>query len=39
LEFGDYDVTITVPDDHIVSSTGVLQNPDEIPDRNTTRND
>ena len=29
LEFGDYDVTITVPDDHIVSSTGVLQNPDE----------
>ncbi len=30
LEFGDYDVTITVPDDHIVSSTGVLQNPDDI---------
>ncbi|MDC0275802.1 M1 family metallopeptidase [Verrucomicrobiales bacterium] len=29
LEFGDYDVSITVPDDHIVSSTGVLQNPDE----------
>jgi hypothetical protein len=27
LEFGNYDVSITVPDDHIVSSTGVLQNP------------
>jgi hypothetical protein len=26
LEFGDYDVSITVPADHIVSSTGVLQN-------------
>jgi len=25
-EFGDYDVEITVPADHIVSSTGVLQN-------------
>jgi hypothetical protein len=30
LEFGDYDVAITVPADHIVSSTGVLQNPDEV---------
>ena len=30
LEFGNYDVSITVPEDHIVSSTGVLQNPDEI---------
>ncbi len=30
LEFGDYDVSITVPDDHIISSTGVLQNPDEV---------
>lgn len=30
LEFGDYDVSITVPDDHIVSSTGVLQNPQEV---------
>ncbi|MFT5465225.1 MAG: hypothetical protein ACI8UO_000312 [Verrucomicrobiales bacterium] len=30
LEFGDYDVSITVPDDHIVSSTGVLQNPEEV---------
>ncbi len=30
LEFGDYDVEITVPDDHIVSSAGVLTNPDEV---------
>ncbi|MGF1462436.1 MAG: M1 family metallopeptidase, partial [Maricaulaceae bacterium] len=30
LEFGDYEVAITVPDDHIVSSTGVLQNPDDV---------
>ena len=30
LEFGDYTVDITVPDDHIVSSTGVLQNPEEV---------
>ena len=30
LEFGDYDVSITVPDDHIVSSTGVLQNPLDV---------
>ncbi len=30
LEFGDYDVSITVPDDHIVSSTGVLKNPDDV---------
>ncbi|MEM9281939.1 MAG: M1 family aminopeptidase [Verrucomicrobiota bacterium] len=30
LEFGDYNVKLTVPDDHIVSSTGVLQNPDEV---------
>jgi hypothetical protein len=27
LEFGDYRVSITVPEDHIVASTGVLQNP------------
>jgi hypothetical protein len=27
LEFGDYKVAITVPDDHIVASSGVLQNP------------
>ncbi len=30
LEFGDYDVNITVPEDHIVASTGVLQNADQI---------
>lgn len=27
LEFGDYRVALTVPSDHVVSSTGVLQNP------------
>lgn len=30
LEFGDYEVRITVPADHIVAATGVLQNPDDI---------
>jgi aminopeptidase N len=30
LEFGDYDVSLTVPGDHVVSSTGELQNPDEV---------
>jgi hypothetical protein len=30
LEFGDYTVEITVPDDHIVSATGELQNPKEV---------
>ena len=30
LEFGDYDVTLTVPADHIVAATGVLQNPDAV---------
>lgn len=30
LEFGDYQVKITVPNDHIVASTGVLQNPQEV---------
>lgn len=30
LEFGDYDVEITVPEDHIVASTGELQNPDNV---------
>ena len=28
LEFGDYDVSITVPADHQVSATGALANPD-----------
>lgn len=30
LEFGDYEVEITVPNDHIVSSTGVLQNEQRV---------
>ncbi|MEJ2113606.1 MAG: M1 family metallopeptidase [Flavobacteriaceae bacterium] len=30
LEFGDYDVKITVPEDHIVEATGVLQNVKEV---------
>ncbi|MEL7518533.1 MAG: M1 family metallopeptidase, partial [Pseudomonadota bacterium] len=30
LEFGNYDVTMNVPNDHIVSSTGVLSNPNSV---------
>lgn len=30
LEFGDYNVAITVPADHIVSATGELQNPNDV---------
>jgi len=30
LTFGDYDVEITVPADHLVSSTGELQNPNKV---------
>jgi hypothetical protein len=30
LPFGDYDVKLTVPADHIVGSTGELQNPEEV---------
>ncbi|MFQ3251300.1 MAG: putative secreted protein [Glaciecola sp.] len=30
LEFGNYDVSITVPADHIVSSTGELSNPKDV---------
>ncbi|WP_339863773.1 M1 family metallopeptidase [Paremcibacter congregatus] len=30
LEFGDYEVAITVPADHVVSATGVLQNPRDV---------
>lgn len=30
LEFGDYVVRITVPDDHIVGATGELLNPEEV---------
>ncbi|MEZ6031263.1 MAG: hypothetical protein R3C46_16155 [Hyphomonadaceae bacterium] len=30
LEFGNYDVSITVPADHILTATGVLQNPNDV---------
>jgi hypothetical protein len=30
LPFGDYKVKITVPSDHIVAATGVLQNPKDV---------
>ena len=30
LEFGDFDVAITVPDDHVVAATGELQNADDV---------
>ena len=30
LVFGDYDVSITVPSDHLVASTGLLQNEDDV---------
>jgi hypothetical protein len=30
LEFGDYDVQLTVPSDHIVAGTGELQNPGDV---------
>jgi hypothetical protein len=30
LPFGDYNVRITVPSDHIIAATGVLQNPKEV---------
>jgi hypothetical protein len=30
LEFGDYEVELTVPADHVVASTGVLQNPEAV---------
>ncbi len=30
LTFGDYEVEITVPEDHVVGATGVLQNPNEV---------
>ncbi|WP_229217695.1 M1 family metallopeptidase [Massilia forsythiae] len=30
LEFGDYDIQLTVPADHVVASTGELQNPDAV---------
>ena len=30
LEFGDYLVRLTTPDDHVVTATGVLQNPAQV---------
>ncbi|TPE43888.1 M1 family metallopeptidase [Pontibacter mangrovi] len=30
LPFGDYKVSITVPADHVVAGTGVLQNPNQV---------
>jgi hypothetical protein len=30
LPFGDYDVSITVPADHVIGATGVLENAEEI---------
>lgn len=30
LEFGDYEVAITVPADHVVAATGSLQNPEAV---------
>ena len=32
LELGDYRVRITMPADHVVAATGVLQNPEEVLD-------
>ena len=30
LEFGDFELFITVPKDHVLGATGVLQNPEEV---------
>lgn len=30
LPFGNYDVKITTPSDHVIGSTGTLQNPEEV---------
>ncbi|MBK5207876.1 MAG: M1 family metallopeptidase [Flavobacteriaceae bacterium] len=30
LEFGDFEVNITTPKDHILAATGVLKNPEEV---------
>ncbi|TXB62885.1 M1 family metallopeptidase [Phaeodactylibacter luteus] len=30
LPFGNYEVSITVPEDHLVAATGTLQNPNEV---------
>ncbi|WP_338356254.1 M1 family metallopeptidase [Yeosuana marina] len=34
LEFGNYEVDITVPADHLIASTGQLQNPSEVLTKN-----
>ncbi len=34
LEFGNYEVSITTPDDHILGATGILQNPKEVLSKN-----
>lgn len=34
LTFGDFEVSLTVPADHIVGATGVLQNPKEVLTKN-----
>ena len=36
LPFGDYEVDITVPADHLVAATGTLQNPKEVLTKKTT---
>ena len=30
LEFGDYEVALTAPADHVIAATGVLQNPQQV---------
>lgn len=30
LEFGNFDVRLTVPDDHVVAATGMLKNPGDV---------
>ena len=37
LEFGDYEVEISVPQDHIVASTGALINSDDVLTKNTAK--
>ena len=37
LTFGDYEVEITVPEDHIVAATGELQNPGQVLTEEQTR--
>ena len=37
LEFGDYEVALTVPSDHIVAATGELQNANQVSDPGSAR--